>query len=302
MKNNPLVSIVVPTFNHGHFLEKALQSVVDQSYEKWEIIVIDNHSSDNTNEIFEKFSSRKIRLLKIHNNGSIAASRNMGILNATGGWVAFLDSDDYWYPTRLQAFVSDLTIDDGADVYSANELQINFLNGEERNIEYGPFSKNFYKDLLIYGNKLSPSSAIVDINFMRNHKILFREQIKYATVEDYDFWMLLAKAGAKFYFNQSIQGVATIHGKNSSAAFEKHQQNLANLLKDHVYFIQDFESKKDSLWKKINARILLLNAAKSIRDTNNKLFIKSIYLALEYSMINTLYWLAYAVTRRCRKL
>ncbi len=93
-----LVSVVIPTYNHARFLGRALQSVMDQTYKNWEVIIIDNHSQDNTDEIVEAFKDPRITLLKIHNNGVIAASRNMGIRAAKGEWIAFLDSDDHWYP------------------------------------------------------------------------------------------------------------------------------------------------------------------------------------------------------------
>ena len=64
----PLVSVVIPTYNHGHFLGRALQSVLDQTYTNWEAIVIDNHSTDNTDEIVQSFTDPRISLLKINNN------------------------------------------------------------------------------------------------------------------------------------------------------------------------------------------------------------------------------------------
>src|SRR3990172_8575884 len=99
---NPLVSVVIPTYNHARFLGRALQSVLDQTYTNWEAIVIDNHSQDNTDEIVDSFRDPRIILLTIYNNGVIAASRNMGIRAAKGEWIAFLDSDDWWTPNKIQ--------------------------------------------------------------------------------------------------------------------------------------------------------------------------------------------------------
>jgi glycosyltransferase involved in cell wall biosynthesis len=91
---SPLVSVVIPTYNHARYLGRALQSVLDQTYKNWEAIVIDNHSTDNTAELIASFADQRITYLKIHNNGVIAASRNAGIRAAKGEWLAFLDSDD----------------------------------------------------------------------------------------------------------------------------------------------------------------------------------------------------------------
>lgn len=98
----PLVSVVIPTYNRAHFVGRALQSVLNQTYQNWEIIVIDNHSPDNTDEIVEGFTDPRIKFLKIHNNGIISASRNMGITAAQGELIAFLDSDDWWEADKLE--------------------------------------------------------------------------------------------------------------------------------------------------------------------------------------------------------
>ena len=92
----PLVSVIIPTYNQAHYLVRALQSVLDQTYINWEAIVIDNYSTDNTDEVMADFADPSVTYLKIHNNGVIAASRNEGIRAAKGEWVAFLDSDDWW--------------------------------------------------------------------------------------------------------------------------------------------------------------------------------------------------------------
>lgn len=87
-------------------LDEALKSVISQSYDNWELIIIDNHSIDNTDEILKKYTDNRIKILKINNNGIIAKSRNAGLAKASGDWIAFLDSDDIWYPQRLEILIS----------------------------------------------------------------------------------------------------------------------------------------------------------------------------------------------------
>ena len=86
---NKLISIIIPTFNHGQFLDRALKSIINQTYTNWEVIIVDNHSTDNTTKIVKSFKSSKITYFKIHNNGIIAKSRNAGIYAAKGEWIAF---------------------------------------------------------------------------------------------------------------------------------------------------------------------------------------------------------------------
>jgi len=98
----PLVSIVIPTYNYANYLKRALQSILDQKYENWEAIVIDNHSTDDTSEVINRYKDPRIKYLKISNYGVIAKSRNAGILAAKGQWIAFLDSDDWWAADKLR--------------------------------------------------------------------------------------------------------------------------------------------------------------------------------------------------------
>ena len=100
--STPLVSVIIPTFNHANLLGKALESVINQTYGNWEAIVVDNQSTDETNQVIGKFKNSRIQYLKISNGGIIAKSRNLGINVAKGEWIAFLDSDDWWTKDKLE--------------------------------------------------------------------------------------------------------------------------------------------------------------------------------------------------------
>jgi len=99
-KMNSFFSIIVPTYNQGNFLNKCLKSIFVQDFKNYEVIVIDNYSTDNTKQIIKKYK-KKIIYRKIRNGGVIAKSRNLGIKEAKGEWLAFLDSDDTWRKEKL---------------------------------------------------------------------------------------------------------------------------------------------------------------------------------------------------------
>jgi glycosyltransferase involved in cell wall biosynthesis len=120
----PLVTVVIPTYNHAVFLKTALEGVANQEYKNLEVIVVDNHSDDNTVEVVESFLNLNITLLKVHNKGVIGISRNLGLNHATGDWVAFLDSDDFWYPGRISACAHLLGDGSHFDVISTDELMV----------------------------------------------------------------------------------------------------------------------------------------------------------------------------------
>ena len=96
---NPFFSIIIPTYNQAHFLQQALKSVFSQTFKNFEVVVIDNQSSDNTKNVVSLF--KKVIYKKIDNRGIIAKSRNYGMKIAKGKWIVFLDSDDYWKKDKL---------------------------------------------------------------------------------------------------------------------------------------------------------------------------------------------------------
>ena len=296
---SPLISVIIPNYNHAQYLGRALQSVLDQTYTHWEAIVIDNHSTDYTDEVIARFIDPRITCLKIHNNGVIAASRNAGILAAKGDWIAFLDSDDYWYSGRLEVVINGIKHDNTIDVFSTNEAQVDLVEGRSRLLKYGPFCKFFYKTLLTEGNKASTSATLVKHDFLKTRSILFRENSRFVTVEDYDFWMLLAKAGAKFCFIPSVQGEATIHLDNTSGQIEKHKQNLVNLLKDHVYNIQEFQPDKEELWSVIYAQFLISDCKTQFANGCYRLALELLMKAFQLSIKGSL---KFIITKSLKKV
>ena len=259
-----LVSVVIPTYNHAHFLGRALQSVLDQTYPHWEALVIDNYSQDNTYDVIKSFGDPRIHLRKIHNYGVIAASRNLGIREAKGEWIAFLDSDDCWYSNKLKIIMAAVATDNSHDVLSTDELMVDIKTGAQRTLRHGPYQEDFYKILLVEGNRLSPSATVVRRAFLERHGLAFDESQDYVTVEDYGLWLNLARSGARFKFIHQVQGEYVIHGTNSSAQFSRHWKNGAALLHDHVFNIQQFDPNPDRLWKRVSPRLHLMQVRQFI--------------------------------------
>lgn len=102
MTPRPLVSIVMPTYNRSHLIGESIQSVLNQTYPEWELIVVDDGSDDNTGELVKGFNHGRIRYHFEEHSGSIAAIRNAGLRRAGGEYIAFLDSDDLWRSDKLE--------------------------------------------------------------------------------------------------------------------------------------------------------------------------------------------------------
>lgn len=101
IEDKPLVSIILPTYNRAHLIGESIQSVIDQTYDNWELIVVDDGSVDNTKEVVSNFNNSKIEYLKIAHSGHLGAVRNYGIRVAKGAFIAFFDSDDLWRVDKL---------------------------------------------------------------------------------------------------------------------------------------------------------------------------------------------------------
>lgn len=100
--SSPSVSVIIPTYNRAHLVGRALQSVLSQTFSDYEIIVIDDGSSDCTLEVVRAFQDTRIRYVRFDRNCGPSRARNVGIQTACGEWIAFLDSDDEWLPRKLE--------------------------------------------------------------------------------------------------------------------------------------------------------------------------------------------------------
>jgi glycosyltransferase involved in cell wall biosynthesis len=212
---NPLVSVVIPAYNHARYLGRALQSVLDQTYTNWETIVIDNHSTDNTDEVMASFTDQRITYLKIHNNGVIAASRNAGIRAAKGQWVAFLDSDDWWTKDKLKVCFG--YIDDKVDLVY-HDLQI--ISDQSRRFRRKVIKSWQVKppvliDLLLKGNAIANSSVVVRKTLLVKIGGI-NESREMIAAEDYNTWLRVAQLSNQFLYLPRRLGYYLQHNNNIS--------------------------------------------------------------------------------------
>ena len=97
-----LVSIIMPSFNTGRFIGESIQSVLNQTYTKWELLIVDDCSIDHTEKVVFSFKDDRIRYFRNEENMGAALARNRAMREARGEWIAFLDSDDLWMPEKLE--------------------------------------------------------------------------------------------------------------------------------------------------------------------------------------------------------
>ena len=230
----PAVSIVIPTYNHAEFLQQALQSVVNQTFQNWEAIIVNNFSSDGTLQIIEQFDEPRFKVINYHNHGVIAASRNMGIQNSLAPVIAFLDSDDIWHEEKLSKCMPEFK--NGVDVvcHGENWISDDLVN---RKIFYGPAKNATHRNLLFRGNCISTSATLV------NKKVLdqlegFSENPSFITAEDYELWMRISLATTKFVFIHEILGDFRRHKNSASSSVNKHLAAEIAVINHHLNLIR----------------------------------------------------------------
>ena len=130
--NNDLVSIIMPSYNTGGYIKNSIESVLAQTYENWELIIVDDCSTDDTDNIVGQFSDKRIRYLKNKKNSGAAISRNYALREAKGRWIAFLDSDDLWLPEKLEKQIAFMENNGYSFSYTDYKIRWNGKNEDPR--------------------------------------------------------------------------------------------------------------------------------------------------------------------------
>jgi glycosyltransferase involved in cell wall biosynthesis len=161
LPTQPLVSVVIPTYNRERTLRRAVESVFRQTCQDFEIIVVDDGSADGTLQLLRSFPDQRVRILQHPTNRGAAAARNRGIAAAKGTYVAFLDSDDEWLPEKLAVQVEDLATTPDSLGASCTGYFLHLLDhGLE--LEHSPANRVCDPDhLLQYGCDLGPGATLV---------------------------------------------------------------------------------------------------------------------------------------------
>jgi glycosyltransferase involved in cell wall biosynthesis len=228
----PLVSVIIPTYNSSKYIEETINSVLNQSYQNFEIIVIDDSSTDKTISLLKILSESDSRIsyYEIKHSGMPSTPRNYGINKAKGDLIAFLDSDDIWTENKLQEQLKYFQkFQDTIFVYSMSVTfgAVNFLSP---NYEVLPLlfkAAKSKEDLKKKGNSITCSSVLVKSEALKKING-FDEDPKLKAVEDYDLWIRLSELG-KFYFIPRIHVKYRVHKSQTSSSWEIKQNRLLYL-------------------------------------------------------------------------
>ena len=238
----PLVSVVIPTWNRAGLIVRAINSVLSQTYSNWELIIVDDGSTDNTDEVVKKFQENdtRIRFIKHEkNSGGNSVPKNIGIKNAAGEYIAFLDSDDEYLPEKMEKQIN---------LFNKSEIKNlgfvgcnNFRINGETSLETKILDKgNIYEKLL--HNYFITTPGIIMIKREVLNKIgKFDENLKFSN--DTDFFIRIAKSGFNFYFVD--EPLFKYHEHNSSMTNTFNEDSkIQELLKIYERNITDLNSEE----------------------------------------------------------
>ena len=183
-----MVSIVMPTYNAVKYIQGAVESVLRQTYTDWELLIVDDGSTDGTEQMIQNLikMDERVKLVKNKENIGVAETRNRGVELAKGEWIAFLDSDDIWHPNKLQ---------EQLELYQRNGMPFIFTgsgfmdeNGKLLNYELSVPQIIGYKELLKQ-NVISCSSVLIKKELAKKYPMEHSEKMH----EDFAVWLSILK-------------------------------------------------------------------------------------------------------------
>ena len=226
-KQLPLVSIITPVYNTEKYIGETIDSVIKQTYQNWEMIIVDDLSTDNSVELISKICEQeaKIRLIQLEKNGGSGIARNRAISEARGKYIAFLDSDDIWLPQKLEVQIHLMEDNDWALSHSSFGY-INEDGGEIRETYHVSKFPVSYKQLL----KRTEIGCLTAVyNSQKLGKVYMSEHRR---KQDYALWLKILKKG---YLSHGIDQKLALYRQRTGAATSKKYK----LIIKHYSFLKE---------------------------------------------------------------
>lgn len=196
-----MVSVIMPTFNRSDLISHAINSVLRQVYKNWELIIVDDGSSDNTKDVVRSFSEKDSRIRYFYqNNQGQSVARNSGIEQSRGEFIAFLDSDNEWESNRLLLGVNELVKNPNVALCYGNAISIDINGNELHRRNMRRYSGLIFPKLLV-DNFISMNSVLVRKSVLNSSRP-FNE--KNRLDEDYELWLNMSVNNQFFFVNQYI--------------------------------------------------------------------------------------------------
>lgn len=297
-----LFSIIIPTYNRAHLISDTLNSVKNQSFTDFELIIVDDGSTDNTRIVVENYiSNNQLKNWHFYSkiNGERGAARNFGLNKAIGKWITFLDSDDLFYPNHLYLASNFISKHKDVNVFhSAYEFR-NQKNELIRKVVYPP--NDNLNQAILNGNVFSCFGMFLKSDVF--NELCFEENRNLSGSEDWLLWLKVS-ARYKIYFQSQISGCMVQHDERSVLNFIDDQLlSRTNLLVAQLNHDEFFFNKYGrTVIRKIHGHMFTYSALHLLLSSNKskaiKLFFKGLRLSpSELLKIRTLAFLKYLFFR-----
>ena len=269
----PFFSIILPTYNQSTFLKKCINSITSQSFKDWELIIIDNFSNDETENIITQINDERIKLFKFKNDNIIAKSRNFGIKKAISDWISFIDTDDIWHKKKLE-ITKNYIEKKNADLFFHDLDFINkkfFFNNKKILDKSKSIHKPYMKHFAYNGNGIGQSSVTVKKDLFTKINFISEDKDKFSW-EDFDTWLRLSMLNIEIV--RIPQTLAYIWvGRENISNIERDIQNSINIKKKYIHHFKkylEFNDKNKKLWWLEYPIILNYFRKKKISKTLNR--------------------------------
>jgi teichuronic acid biosynthesis glycosyltransferase TuaG len=245
---NIQISVIIPTYNRSKELLRAVKSVLNQKIQVLEILICDDGSTDDSFLLIKSLNNSKIIWINCGRNGNAAVPRNIGIKNAKGNWVAFLDSDDEWMPFKLE-YQFNLIRSMNASAVSSNAININVQSKEtsfyfKKNFTLFNFTK------LLYSNYVITSSVLIKKKLLLKYK-LFPENQSFVGFEDYAMWLKIATTDNFFYSSEPLLNYYSDHSNSLSSKCLLDLNQIRKNVLMHLIFIFKSENLHFTIIQKV---------------------------------------------------
>lgn len=235
-----LVSVIMPTFNCGQYIAESIDSVISQTVTDWEIEIVDDCSTDNTEEVLKPYLYRypNIHYLKLAENNGPAVARTEAIRRASGKYCAFLDSDDLWISNKLEKQIS--FMDDVGAVFSCTAYKQIDVDGNDLHTIFVPPTKTGYEKCIKLSNPIGNLTA------MYNQEILGKFEVpRIKKRNDFALWLQLLKKTPYCYGMEEVLGIYRL-GREGSVSHNKLSQakyhwQLYHDIENHNFFRSTYE-------------------------------------------------------------
>ncbi len=254
----PLFSIAATTYNHSGLVKKTLESVLKQTINDFEIIIVDDGSTDGTKEEILSVKDERINYVYQKPSGLPASARNRSIERCRGKYIALLDGDDTWLPEKLKKVLEVFKECPETDIvchdYKITGKDIKTV----RRVCLGPYSEDMYEKLLFDNKCLAISTTVLKREIFFKHGFWFDENKKLFSVEDYDFWLRLAESEKfKFYYLPEVLAQYIVSEKgNTLNNIEKNAENTLYLFDKNIRRHNFNSSREKALIKKRRSSIM----------------------------------------------